>query len=169
MKRGKWMPDSSQWPYKSVIFAGTFDHLHEGHKHLLRTALRLGEHVGIGLTTDEMLEGKRERDKIQSFKERRDALQRFLMEESAVERCSIFPIDTVEGGADKMKEIDALIVSDEIKVVENAFRINDMREQNGLRRFHIVVVPRVRTKDGQPLSSSRIRAGENFDNMELVY
>ncbi len=156
-------------PYRKVVFAGTFDRLHEGHKHLLRTALRLGETVAIGLTTDKMLEGKPERDKIQSFEDRRRALVEFLTEEGAMGRCHVFPIDTVEGGADRMEDLEALIVSDEISVVQNAFRINELRWRNGLRRFHIIVVPRVRTEDGRPLSSSRLRAGEDFTGQRLIY
>ncbi|MFW9800767.1 MAG: hypothetical protein ACFFD9_10045, partial [Candidatus Thorarchaeota archaeon] len=86
-----------------------------------------------------------------------------------IERCSIFPIDTIEGGADEMKDLEALVVSDEISVVQNAFDINEKRTKNGLRRFHIIIVPRVRTLDGRPLSSSRIREGESFDSASLVY
>lgn len=163
------MPEQEYWPYKRVIFAGTFDHLHEGHKYLLRTALRLGERVDVGLTTDEMLRSKEQREKIQSYKEREENLWTFLETEGARHRCTIFPINTVTGGADKMENVDALVVSDEIKVVENAFMINDLRGENGLRRFHIIVIPRVRTKDGRPLSSSRIRAGETFDDADLIY
>ena len=68
-----------------------------------------------------------------------------------------------------MVDIEALIVSDEISVVENAFEINVKRAKNGLRRFHIIVVPRVRTPDGRPLSSSRIRNGEEFNLEDLVF
>ncbi|MHA1653767.1 MAG: pantetheine-phosphate adenylyltransferase [Candidatus Thorarchaeota archaeon] len=163
------MKESGRRPYHKVVFAGTFDRLHEGHRHLLRTALRLGDKVAIGVTSDKMLEGKPNREKIQSFEERRDAVLRFLEKENAIERAEIFPIDTVEGGADRMEDLDALVVSDEIKVVQNAFRINDLRARNGLRRFHIIVVPRVRTTDGRPLSSSRLRNGESFDDIELIY
>ncbi|MGQ4871774.1 MAG: pantetheine-phosphate adenylyltransferase [Candidatus Thorarchaeota archaeon] len=163
------MTQPASWPYRKVVFAGTFDRLHEGHRHLLRTALRLGERVAIGITSDEMLEGKPSREKIQPFEERRDAVIRFLEREDALERAEVFPIYTVEGGADKMEDLDALVVSDEIKVVQNAFRINDLRAKNRLRRFHIIVVPRVRTADGRPLSSSRLRNGESFDGVELIY
>jgi phosphopantetheine adenylyltransferase len=93
----------------------------------------------------------------------------FITKEGNQDRCVIFPISTIEGGADTMEDLDALIVSDEISVVENAFRINNMRFENGLRRFHIVVVPRVRTPEGSPLSSSRKRKGESFENLDLVY
>ncbi|NWF95560.1 MAG: pantetheine-phosphate adenylyltransferase [Candidatus Thorarchaeota archaeon] len=163
------MSSKTERPYKMVVFAGTFDHLHEGHRHLLRTALALGDTVGIGITKDVMLEGKSDRHKMQSFSERLEALNQFLSAEGANHRCQIFPIDTPEGGADRMQGLEALVVSDELSVVENAFRINELRRRNRLRPFHIVVVPRVRTSDGRPLSSSRRRAGEDFDPTDLVY
>lgn len=156
-------------PYERVVFAGTFDRLHSGHKHLLRTALRLGKEVGIGLTADSMIEDKEDFEKIQTYDERKASLVDFLKDESEWHRCSIFRIETVAGGADEMEKLDALIVSDEISVVDNAFRINEMRFENGLNRFHIIVVPRVRTKDGRPLSSSRLRDAEKYEDKELTY
>ncbi|MHA2142583.1 MAG: pantetheine-phosphate adenylyltransferase [Candidatus Thorarchaeota archaeon] len=155
--------------YGKVVFAGTFDHLHEGHKHLLRTASKLGKKVAIGLTSDSMLDTKPKKHLVQNYAERHRELEAFLKEESIIERCSIFQIDTVEGGADRMDDLEALIVSDEIKVVRNAFEINDKRIRNGLNRFHIIVIPRVRTPDGRPLSSSRIRDGEDINSDVLVY
>ena len=155
--------------YEKVVFAGTFDHLHEGHKHLLRTAIRLGKKVAIGLTSDTMLQHKSKKHLVQSYKKRHSELEEFLKSECDVARCSIFQIDTKEGGADVMENLEALIVSDEISVVQNAFEINEKRSENGLRRFHIIVIPRVRTSDGRPLSSSRIRDGEEFDSGNLVY
>jgi len=151
------------------VFAGTFDHLHEGHKHLLRRAFQLGSWVGIGLTTNEMLSDKAEAGKIQSFEERRKALMDFIRSESQTARCTVFTIKTREGGAETMEDLEALIVSDEIGVVANAFQINEMRARNGFRRFDIIVVPRVRTEDGIPLSSSRVRRGETLDQRKLVY
>jgi pantetheine-phosphate adenylyltransferase len=116
-----------------------------------------------------MLAYKSDRKLIQPYEERLAELEKFIESEFDVKRSSIFPIETTEGGADKMKDLDALIVSDEIGVVQNAFDINQLRIDNGLRRFHIIVIPRVRTKDGRPLSSSRIRRGEIFHEDELIY
>ena len=155
--------------YNNVVFAGSFDHLHEGHKHILRTAFRIGKRVGIGLTTDSMLYYKEQRNLIQSFPMRLEVLEDFIRTECGQNRCAIFPIDTKEGGADKMEDLEALIISDEITVVQNAFEINQLRINNGLKRFHIVIVPMVRTPDGRPLSSSRIRAGETYDPKTLIY
>jgi len=116
-----------------------------------------------------MLTRKKRGALIQSYEKRQQALTEFIIPECGVHRCTIFPIETREGGADKMKDLEALVVSDEIGVVQMAFNINAMRAENGIPRFHIVVVPRVRTKDGRPLSSSRIRNGESFTDKELVY
>jgi len=155
--------------YNKVVFAGTFDRLHEGHKHIMRTAFKIGKQVAIGLTTDKMLSSKSNMESIQSYEERYRELEKFLREECDIDRAAIFPINTVEGGGDTMENLDALIVSDEIGVVQNAFDINQLRINNGLRRFHIVIIPMVRSSDGRPLSSSRIRAGEVFDKQSLIY
>ncbi len=153
--------------YKKVVFAGTFDHLHEGHKYLLRTALKMGEFLGVGLTTDELLAHKKNKDKLQTYPERYRALTEFLDTESAGTKYEIFPIKTKEGGADTMEGLEALIVSDEISVVNNAFEINELRAKNGLPRYHIIVIPRVRSEDDRPLSSSRIREGESFKDYKI--
>jgi len=116
-----------------------------------------------------MLYNKPQRDLIQPFNERQRALEEFISAECAPNRCSIFPIDTMEGGADKTEDLEALIISDEISVVQNAFAINQLRIDQGLKRFHIVIVPMVRTPDGEPLSSTRIRAGEVIDPKTLIY
>ncbi|MFW9845099.1 MAG: pantetheine-phosphate adenylyltransferase [Candidatus Thorarchaeota archaeon] len=158
-----------QWIYNKVVFAGSFDHLHEGHKHILRSAFKIGRIVAIGLTTDKMLQFKTKKHLIQPYKERYDEIVKFIEENCDADRCTIFPIETKEGGADKMDDLDALIISDEIGVVQNAFDINQLRIDNGLKRYHIVIIPRVRTADGRPLSSSRIRNGEIFDPETLIY
>ena len=155
--------------YNNVVFAGSFDHLHEGHKHILRTTFKIGKNVGIGLTTDAMLYNKPQRDLIQPFSKRREVLEEFVRAECDPNRYSFFPIETMEGGADKMEDLEALIISDEISVVQNAFDINQMRIKNGLKRFHIVIIPMVRTPDGQALSSTRIRSGEVIDPKTLIY
>jgi len=116
-----------------------------------------------------MLQCKTNKHLIQSYEERLGEIEKFISTEFDAERCSIFPIDTKEGGGDTMEDLEALIISDEIGVVQNAFDINQMRIDNGLKRYHIIIIPRVRTQDGKPLSSSRIRDGEVFDPDTLIY
>ena len=116
-----------------------------------------------------MLQYKTKKHLVQSFRERHGVIEEFIKTECDSERCSIFPIETTAGGADTMEDLEALIISDEIGVVQNAFDINQMRIDNGLKRYHIIIIPRVRTQDGRPLSSSRIRNGEIFDPETLIY
>ncbi len=156
-------------PYEVVVFGGTFDRLHEGHRHLLRVALSLGNRVIIGLATERLIHDKELRELIQPYEERLRVLKEFLEREQAIDRCTIVPIDTKEGGADKMERLDAMVVSDDPAIVKNAFEINQLRMQNGLRRFHIVIVPLVKTPDNQPVSSTRIRRGERFDESQLIF
>ncbi len=163
------MKTHSGRPYGTVVFGGTFDRLHDGHKHLLRVALTLGDHVVIGLATERLIHDKELLELIQSYEERLAALQDFLRKEQAIERCTIIPIDTKEGGADKMEQLDAMVVSDDPVIVKNAFEINQLRMQNGLRRFHIIVVPLVKTPDTRPISSSRLRRGEKYDVSQLIF
>lgn len=156
-------------PFKKVVYAGTFDRLHEGHKRLIRKAFELGEFVGLGLSSDEMATRTRPGEDILPYEKRKQVLLDFIREEGEPDRCQIFEIQTVVGGGDTMEDLEALLVSDEIKVVENAFRINRMRIENGLKRFAIVIIPRVLTKDKKPVSSSRKRLGETFEDKELIY
>ncbi len=116
-----------------------------------------------------MLQNKTNKHLLQSFEERHGEIENFIETECDADRCSIFSIDSKEGGADTMEDLEALIVSDEIGVVQNAFDINQMRVDNGLKRFHIIIIPRVRTPDGKPLSSSRKRSGDIFDPDTLIY
>ena len=38
--------------FKKIGLGGTFDHLHGGHRKLLETAAKLGNHIIIALTTE---------------------------------------------------------------------------------------------------------------------
>ena len=51
--------------FELVGIGGTFDHLHEGHKLLVETALKISKKLMIGLTTDRLLGNKKfkERDR----------------------------------------------------------------------------------------------------------
>ena len=90
-----------------------------------------------------MLQYKTNIHLIQSFKERHGVIEEFIKKECDANRCSIFPIHTKEGGADTMDDLEALIISDEIGVVQNAFDINQKRIDNGLKRFHIIILKAV--------------------------
>ncbi len=62
--------------YKKVAVGGTFDKFHDGHKKLLSTAFEIGDHIEIGVTSNEFggLKGD-----IDSCKERMQNLKSFFL------------------------------------------------------------------------------------------
>ena len=64
-------------PFNLIGLGGSFDHLHDGHHFLLKTAAKLGNHLTIGLTTDEMIKHKNHYEKIQAFNVREKVLRNF--------------------------------------------------------------------------------------------
>ncbi len=134
---------------KKVVVGGTFDSLHKGHRYLLEKASSLGE-VKIGLTSDEMaLETKGE--KVEEFEERYNHLHDFLP------TARIEKIDNSFGFALE-EDFDYIVVSSETRT--RAEKINEERELSGKTAIEIVEVDFVLAEDGEPISSTRIRAGE---------
>src|SRR6266576_3756195 len=81
--------------YKLVVGGGTFDHLHKGHEAFLRAMLSVGDHILLGITSDEYLRHKQASDSIQFYDERKQAVRTFFQNESAEDRISIAPIDSM--------------------------------------------------------------------------
>lgn len=134
---------------KKVVVGGTFDSLHKGHRYLLEKASSLGE-LKIGLTSNEMsLETKGE--KVEEFEERYNHLHDFLP------TARIEKIDNSFGFALE-EDFDYIVVSSETRT--RAEKINEERELAGKTAIEIVEVDFVLAEDGEPISSTRIRAGE---------
>ena len=135
--------------FRKVAVGVTFDLLHRGHRALIERAFELGEHVMIGLTSDEMLQKKAE-----PFSKRKKALQNFLK----FKNYEIVKLNDAYGPAISDSGIDAVVVSEETKA--RAVEINEIRKKRGLPLLEIVVIPFVLAEDGKPISTTRIRAGE---------
>ncbi|MBY8986319.1 MAG: adenylyltransferase/cytidyltransferase family protein, partial [Candidatus Lokiarchaeota archaeon] len=71
---------------------GTFDHLHEGHKFLLRTAISISESIEIGLTSQNLLEQKQYVSKLEDYETRKKNLKEFLASFSDLKRTNIVEI-----------------------------------------------------------------------------
>ncbi len=142
--------------YRKVVVGGTFDRLHLGHKALLRKAFEVGKYVYVGLTSDEMIKEKPYAEKILPYELRLRDLIKFF-EVNGYSNYRIIKIHTAIGFADKMKSLEAIVVSEE--TYKGALVVNRAREERGLRPLKIVTIGIVRSSIGPKISSSLIRAG----------
>ncbi len=136
---------------------GTFDHLHEGHKFLLRTALSISEKVEIGLTSQELLKNKQYYSELESFEKRKENLIKFLGSFSDVKRIKIVEIKNWDD-MDKYAQdpsYEGLVVSQE--TYENALKLNENRENKGLNPLILMVIPMIKNKENERLNSTSIR------------
>lgn len=114
----------------------------------------MGDQVVVGITSDAFAEQRKEQ--VVPFEERERAVREHLLRFH--KPFEIVAIDTVEGGMDQRKDIDALVVSPE--TLGPGEGINAKRGTNGLPPLRIIVVPHVLADDCTPISASRIMKGE---------
>lgn len=144
--------------FNVVAVGGTFDELHKGHRALLRKAFEIGEHVLIGLTSDEFIKLMGKAHPPASYVHRSQELKAFLRENGLLERAEIVPLNDVCGPAATLSDIEALVVSKETEAT--AFQVNERRRRARLRPLQLVVVDLVRDENDLPISTTRIRRGE---------
>ncbi|WP_461863150.1 phosphopantetheine adenylyltransferase [Thermococcus sp.] len=142
--------------FRKVVVGGTFDRLHLGHKALLRKAFEVGSYVYIGLTSDEMIRGKPYAERILPYGLRLRDLLKFL-DVNGYSGYRIIKIHTAIGFADRIKSLEAIVVSEE--TYKGALIVNRARAERGLEPLEIVVIPVVRSVLGPKISSTLIRAG----------
>ena len=143
--------------YNLAGLGGTFDHLHDGHRLLLNTAFRMGKKVAIGLTTDEMLQSKENKDVIESYEQRKQHILEYVesINPEYSKNCIFEPLSDTLGSAGTDDNLEVHISSEE--TVMNALKINEVREKKGMSKMILVVVPMIKDKEGMRLSSTRIR------------
>lgn len=144
--------------FREVAVGGTFDALHRGHKILLRTAFRAGDKVLIGLGRNGFARKLRKGHPVDPYPKRKRELISFLKKEDLGGRGKIVPLDDPYGPTINNSTVQALIVSRATKKM--ADRINTLRKRRRLRPLSIVSIGMVLAEDFEPISSSRIRAGE---------
>ena len=137
---------------------GTFDVFHKGHEVLIQTALDVSDQVLIGLTTDERAGKGRAESQITSYDKRKDRLEDWLKSQRVEQRVEIVPLNDDWGPAALGREFEGIIVSQETENI--AVALNQVREEKGIAKLKIIVVPMVKAYDGHRISSSRIRNGE---------
>jgi pantetheine-phosphate adenylyltransferase len=143
-----------------VAIGGTFDPIHDGHRALLRKALKLGDDaVVVGLTSDELAPKTRPKPReVRPFGKRREDLLDEL--ETLDEWGRDYRVERLEdpyGVASEDPGFDVLVVSPETE--EGGERINEIRRERGYEPLEVVVVPHVMADDGKPISSTRVVEG----------
>jgi pantetheine-phosphate adenylyltransferase len=136
---------------------GTFDHLHDGHKYLLRIALRISHFVEIGLTSQKLLKNKKAASKLENYNTRKANLEDFISSFTDLNRVNIVEIknwdDMTKYSQDP--EYEGLILSQE--TYPNAVKLNKLREEKGLDPIILVVIPLLKDENNQKISSTAIR------------
>ena len=122
--------------YHTSFVGGTFDRLHKGHEHLLRTAI---EHtiykLVIGLTTSFLHQHKKYKEYIQSFHTRKLQLEKFINNQESKIILEIIPIKDSYEPLVSRKDIRTIFVSNETFGI--SLLINKMRKSKGIRQLHI--------------------------------
>lgn len=139
--------------FETVAVGGTFDLFHYGHLALLVKAFEVGNHVLIGLSSDDFVKSRKPH-KIASYSQRLEELKQFLKEKGFIDRAQITPLNDAYGVTLSNKKVDAIIVSKETE--PRAHEINKKRSELGLPPLPIVTVKMVLSEDHYPISSTRI-------------
>jgi len=140
-----------------VGLGGTFDHLHEGHKFLLKTALSISEFIEIGLTSQELLKNKQYYSKLEDYETREENLKTYISSITELQRINIVEISNWSE-MDKYAqdpEYDGLIVSQE--TYDNALKLNENRVKKGLEPLVLIVIPLLKDEKNNKISSISIR------------
>jgi len=138
-----------------VGMGGTFDHLHDGHRFLIKTALKISHRVVIGLTSQKMLKNKKYTSKIENYKTRKKNLEIFISSIAESDRVKIVELNDPYGPPINEPEYEGLIASQE--TYSSALKLNEVRVANGFEPLIIIVIPMILDKNNQRLSSTAIR------------
>jgi len=134
---------------------GTFDHLHDGHKFLIKTALLFSKKIVIGLTTEDLLKKKKHAAKIENYKIREQNLKAFIDSIGHLNRVEIIPLNDPYGPPVHEPEYEGIIASQE--TYKNALKINEIRESKNFTPLIIIVIPMKKDRNKNILSSTAIR------------
>ncbi len=137
-----------------VAVGGTFDEFHKGHRALLMKAFEVGNHVLIGLCSDEFAKNLKKPHKVASYEERLEDLKNFLKKLHLLDRAEIIPLHDPYGVTLSHGCIDSIVVSRETE--PRAYEINEKRLAMGLPPLEIFVIDMIPAEDRIPISTTRI-------------
>jgi pantetheine-phosphate adenylyltransferase len=134
---------------------GTFDHLHQGHKYLIQTGLAFAKRLVIGLTSDDTLKSKKYASKIEPYHVRKLNLENYITDITSLERVEIIELKDPYGPPIHEPDYEGIIVSQE--TYEGALKINEIRNEKGFKPLLIIVIPMMKDKNNDIISSTAIR------------
>jgi len=134
---------------------GTFDHLHEGHKSLIKTALSISNNIVIGLTTEKLLKNKKAASKLENYETRKRNLEDFIKTIADITRVQIIELNDIYGPPINEPDYDGIVVSQETYKI--AVKINEIRENKGFKPLIVIVIPIIKDENNQKISSTSIR------------
>lgn len=144
------------YKYNSIICAGTFSPLHDGHKFLLRFAFSLAQKVYVTITSDAYT--SKHKPHVLPFAQRKAKVEEFLQTEQLLQRAEIIPIDDIYGiTLDASLPLEALLVTDE--TLSGGLSVNKKRQELHLLPLFLEVVERKEGEVGLPISSTLLRSG----------
>jgi pantetheine-phosphate adenylyltransferase len=143
--------------FSLAAMGGTFDLIHRGHMTLLSHAFEISEIVLIGLTSDSFAikNGKNLKN---NFDTRLENLKKIIHENFSDKKYEIKKLDNDFGPAVFEKNVEALVVSEETKHQGDV--LNNLRKERDLPEVSVIVVPMFLAKDGERVSSTRMRNSE---------
>jgi len=138
-----------------VVLGGTFSPLHDGHRALLRYAASQASELIVGVTVNSMVQNKEH--PIAPFDVRVAGVLDYVRTLSPDLPVIIAPLHDTYGHT-VSEDYDLLVVSPE--TLAGALRINEKRREAGKAPLRIAEIAWVLADDGNPISSTRIWAGE---------
>ena len=143
--------------FNLVAMGGTFDIIHKGHMALLKKAFAISSDVIIGLTSDE-LAAKLGKKIMNNYTQRFDSLKAEIEKNFPNSSYTISKLENYFGPAVVEGKVEALVVSDE---TQNKGKVlNDLRTSKNLPPVKVIRVPMELAKDGNRISTTRIKNSE---------
>ncbi|GAQ88689.1 pantetheine-phosphate adenylyltransferase [Klebsormidium nitens] len=137
--------------FRAVVLGGTFDHLHDGHRALLKAAANVAtERVVVGVSTGPLLENKEYAKLIEPLETRRQSVERYIKSIKSSLLVQTEPLVDPYGPSIVDEGLGAIVVSKETE--KGGHAVNQKRAEKGLSTLHVVVVDLV----GDSMSTEKV-------------
>ena len=143
--------------FQVVATGGTFDLIHKGHLALLQKAFSISSKVIIGLTSDDLAKRKG-KNTLNDYSKRLESLISVIEKNFPGASYQINKLENDFGPAVLEENVEALVTSEETQPQGHV--LNKLRSERSLSLAEIIVVPMVLAKDGNRISTSRIKNSE---------